>query len=105
MNDRRYDAMQHAVALALSGRCSNWWSVAARLRVKRYREADVNWTEGQRMWLDQLCKEARLAAAVPLRWSQDSASSMSRLLPWRQSPYRRAESSINTECAHHLPPA
>ena len=61
MNDRRYDAMRHAVALALSGRFNNWWAVAARLRAKRFQEADVSWTQGQRRWLDQLCNEARLA--------------------------------------------
>lgn len=60
MSDRRHDAMRHAVALALSGRCNNWWAVAARLRARRYRETDVEWSESQRMWLDQLCNEARL---------------------------------------------
>jgi hypothetical protein len=60
MSDQRYDAMRQAVALALSGRHSNWWAVTARLRARRYREADVEWSEGQRMWLDQLCNEARL---------------------------------------------
>jgi hypothetical protein len=60
MSDRRHDAMRHAVALALSGRCNNWWAVSARLRARRYREADVEWSESQRMWLDQLCNEARL---------------------------------------------
>jgi hypothetical protein len=59
MSDRRDDAMRHAVALALSGQYNNWWAVAARLRVRRFREADVDWSEGQRMWLDQLCTEAR----------------------------------------------
>jgi hypothetical protein len=102
MNDRRYDAMQHAVALALSGRCSNWWAVMARLRIKRYHEADVTWTESQRMWLDQLCNEARLAVAG---WSQGPAQPMSRLLPWRQSPYAAAETGAVAERAHHLPPA
>jgi hypothetical protein len=66
MSDRRYDAMRHAVDLALSGRCSNWWSIAARLRAKSYREADVDWTGAQRKWLDQLCMEARLAALATL---------------------------------------
>jgi hypothetical protein len=61
MSDRRYDAMRQAVALALSGRYNNWWAVTARLRARRYREVDVAWSEGQRMWLDQLCSEARLA--------------------------------------------
>lgn len=61
MSNQRDDAMRHAVVLALSGRCNNWWTVAARLRAKRYREADVDWTESQRQWLDQLCREARLA--------------------------------------------
>jgi hypothetical protein len=61
MSDQRYNAMRQAVALALSGRYSNWWAVTARLRARRYREADVDWSEGQRMWLDQLCNEARLA--------------------------------------------
>jgi hypothetical protein len=60
MSDRRHDAMRQAVALALSGRYSNWWAVTARLRARRYREVDVAWSEGQRMWLDQLCNEARL---------------------------------------------
>jgi hypothetical protein len=60
MGDRRYDAMRHAVALALSGRYNNWWSVMARLRARQYREADVVWSESQRMWLDQLCGEAKL---------------------------------------------
>jgi hypothetical protein len=59
MSDRRDDAMRHAVALALSGQYNNWWAVAARLRTRRFREADVDWSEGQRMWLDQLCNEAR----------------------------------------------
>lgn len=61
MSDRRYDAMRHAVQLALTGRYSNWWSVAARLRARRYQEADVDWTRGQREWLDLLCTEARRA--------------------------------------------
>jgi hypothetical protein len=59
MGDRRYDAMRHAVALALSGRYNNWWSVMARLRARQYHEADVVWSESQRMWLDQLCGEAK----------------------------------------------
>jgi hypothetical protein len=61
MSDRRHDAMRHAVALALSGRCNNWWAVSARLRARRYLETDVEWSESQRKWLDQLCREARLA--------------------------------------------
>lgn len=65
MGDRRYDAMRHAVDLALSGRCSNWWCVAARLRARRYRESDVQWTDSQREWLDRLCREARLAELDP----------------------------------------
>ena len=65
MSDRRYDAMRHAVDLALSGRCNNWWSVAARLRARRYQESDVQWTDSQREWLDRLCREARLAALDP----------------------------------------
>jgi hypothetical protein len=59
MSDRRYDAMRHAVALALSGKFHNWWAVSARLRANRYREADVDWTPAQQAWLDQLCSEAR----------------------------------------------
>lgn len=65
MSDRRYDAMRHAVNLARTGQFSNWWSVAAWLRAKRYREADVEWTRGQRDWLDRVCAEARLAASLP----------------------------------------
>jgi len=61
MSDRRDDAMRYAVDLACTGQFSNWWCVAARLRAKRYREADVNWTRSQRDWLDSLCAEARTA--------------------------------------------
>jgi hypothetical protein len=68
MSDRRYDAMRHAVELARSGRCSNWWSVAARLRAKRYHESDVEWTPGQREWLDFLCTEARRTALEGDPW-------------------------------------
>jgi hypothetical protein len=68
MSDRRYDAMRHAVDLARSGLCSNWWSVAARLRAKRYHESDVEWTRGQREWLDLLCAEARRAAVNGGPW-------------------------------------
>jgi hypothetical protein len=74
MGDRRYDAMRHAVALALSGRYNNWWAVTARLLARRYPEADVAWSESQRMWLDQLCTEARLVQeseeVAPARPSQ-----------------------------------
>jgi len=59
MSDRRYAAMRHAVDLARTGQCRNWWSVAARLRARRYRDADVDWSRGQREWLDRLCSEAR----------------------------------------------
>lgn len=73
MSDRRYNAMKHAVDLARSGLCNNWWSVHARLRAKRYLESDVDWTEGQRNWLDQLCEEARLAAALDASTSRPCA--------------------------------
>jgi len=59
MSHRRFDAMRHAVDLARSGRFNNWWSVAARLRAEKYREADVDWTPVQQRWLDRLCTEAR----------------------------------------------
>jgi hypothetical protein len=62
MKDRRYLVMQKAVDLALSGRCSNWWTVQARMRVSGFETADLEWTDAQRDWLDQLCAEARLAA-------------------------------------------
>jgi hypothetical protein len=65
LSDRRYDAMKHAVQLALTGRYSNWWSVAARLRANRYQEADVDWTHGQREWLNLLCNEARRTLPDP----------------------------------------
>ena len=65
MSDRRDDAMKHAVQLALTGRYSNWWSVAARMRARSYQEADVDWTQGQRDWLDLLCTEARRAIRDP----------------------------------------
>jgi hypothetical protein len=65
MNHRRTDAMRHAVDLARTGLFANWSSVAARLRALRYHDTDVDWTPGQRQWLDRLCAEAcgaRLAA-------------------------------------------
>jgi hypothetical protein len=61
MKHRRTDAMRHAVDLARTGVFSDWSSVAARLRALRYRKADVEWTPGQRQWLDRLCAEARCA--------------------------------------------
>ena len=73
MSDRRYDAMKHAVVLAQTGRFRNWWSVAARLRAKRYREADVEWTRGQRNWLDRLCEEARLGEDSSDPWRPHAA--------------------------------
>jgi hypothetical protein len=72
MSDRRYDAMKHAVHLAMSGRYSNWWSVSARLRAIRYQEADVEWTRGQREWLNLLCAEARRALVDSGRYSDSS---------------------------------
>jgi hypothetical protein len=60
MNDRRYVAMQQAVGLALSGRCRNWWTVQARMRVSGCQAADLEWTSVQRDWLDRLCAQARL---------------------------------------------
>lgn len=59
MSDRRDDAMRHAVDLARMGKFNNWWSIAAWLRARRYREADLAFTSWQRAWLDSLCKEAR----------------------------------------------
>jgi hypothetical protein len=61
MNNRRYNAMRHAVGLARSGRFTNWSSVAARLLAERYREADLEWSPVQQRWLDRLCIEARCA--------------------------------------------
>jgi hypothetical protein len=63
MSDRRYNAMRHAVDLARTGQFSSWRTVAARLRAKKYREADMQWTQVQREWLDRLCAEARLDSA------------------------------------------
>lgn len=54
----RTDAMRHAVDLARTGLYANWSSVAARLQTSKYRDADVDWTPGQRQWLDRLCAEA-----------------------------------------------
>jgi hypothetical protein len=31
------------------------------MRAKRYQESDVDWTRGQREWLNLLCAEARSA--------------------------------------------
>jgi hypothetical protein len=64
MNDRRYVAMQKAVDLALSGRCSNWWTVQARMRVSGFDTVDLEWSDAQRAWLDRLCAEARSAASA-----------------------------------------
>jgi hypothetical protein len=58
-SDGRYGAMRDAVHLARTGAFSNWWTIAARLRIKRYPESDLAWTETQRQWLDGLCTEAR----------------------------------------------
>lgn len=68
MSDQRYDAMRHAVDLARTGQFSNWWSVAARLRAKRYEQADLDWTQSQREWLDRLCAEARIVSLTTDRW-------------------------------------
>ena len=57
--DASYTAMRRAVELARSGRCSNWWTVQARMRTQGYKAVDLEWTEMQRTWLDQLCAEAR----------------------------------------------
>lgn len=62
MKDQRYVAMQKAVDLALSGQCSNWWTVQARMRVCGFQARDLEWTDAQRDWLDRLCAEARPAA-------------------------------------------
>ena len=59
MTDSCYEAMKHAVDLARTGRFSNWWTIAARLRIKRYQDSDLKWNLGQREWLDHLCDEAR----------------------------------------------
>lgn len=59
MIDQRYDAMVRAVDLARTGQFNNWWTIAARLRIKRYRQDALDWTESQRQWLDRLCAEAR----------------------------------------------
>jgi hypothetical protein len=63
MSDRRDDAMRHAVDLACTGKFNNWWTVAAWMRARRYSEADVQFTRWQRVWLDSLCREARVAAS------------------------------------------
>jgi hypothetical protein len=67
MNDASYVAMRMAVALARSGRFSNWWTVQARLRGSGHRLNDLEWTEPQRDWLDRLCVEARAAKATAIR--------------------------------------
>jgi len=59
MRDERYDAMMRAVDLARTGQFSNWWTIAARLRMKRFQQEALNWTQSQREWLDLLCAEAR----------------------------------------------
>jgi len=63
MTDPCFAAMQHAVDLARTGRCSNWWTIQARLRIRGYKLADLAWTDAQRSWLDRLCCEAQAAAA------------------------------------------
>jgi hypothetical protein len=59
MDEERYDAMVRAVDLARTGRFNNWWTIAARLRLKRCRDEDLEWTPTQRAWLDRLCADAR----------------------------------------------
>lgn len=59
MIDQRYDAMMRAVDLARSGQFNNWWTIAAHLRIKRYQQDALDWTENQRLWLDRLCIETR----------------------------------------------
>lgn len=61
MSNSSHDLIRQAVDLARSGRCNNWWCVAARLRLKGYPLDDLPWAEWQRQWLDGLCAEARLA--------------------------------------------
>jgi len=63
MNDQQYRAMCQAVRLARSGRCSNWWTVQAQMRISGYQIADLDWTKAQRAWLDSLCAEARGTSA------------------------------------------
>jgi len=60
MDDERYDAMRDAVDLARTGKFNNWWTIAARLRFKRYRQDDLDWTPTQHAWLDRLCADARV---------------------------------------------
>jgi hypothetical protein len=60
MDDQRYNAMTCAVDLARSGKINNWWTIAARLRLKRYRDEDLDWTPTQRSWLDRLCTDAKV---------------------------------------------
>jgi hypothetical protein len=73
MSELRDNAMRHAVDLARTGKFNNWWTIAAWMQARRYREADVQFTRWQREWLDKLCKEARFAR-VPSDSSQPSAS-------------------------------
>jgi hypothetical protein len=75
MSDQRDIAMQRAVDLALSGRCSNWWTIQARMRISGWSAAHLGWTDVQRDWLDRLCAEARLAASAAggfAVWSSDA---------------------------------
>jgi hypothetical protein len=58
MKIRHDEAMRAAVGLALTGRFNNWWCIAARLGLRRYRPGELQWTESQRQWLDRLCLDA-----------------------------------------------
>jgi hypothetical protein len=57
--------MMCAVAMARTGQFSNWWSIAARLRVRGCEDDALVWTGLQKQWLNQLCAEARSGALPP----------------------------------------
>ena len=59
MSEAADEAMRTAVSLAGTGQFSNWWSIAARLRIRGCRDDAVRWSACQREWLDRLCAEAR----------------------------------------------
>jgi hypothetical protein len=63
---QRYEAMMRAVDMARTGNFSNWWVIAARLRIAHCSDYALDWTKQQRQWLDSLCDEARGLPTVPL---------------------------------------
>ena len=59
MTADRDEAMRRAVELAQTGDYADWGAIAKRLRAEGYQAADLDWTQAQCNWLDQVCAEAQ----------------------------------------------